>query len=345
MPNIRLPELPLLKMLLKYGRPERPHPHLLEFIGALAFDLLIGEPPSRLHPVTAISKAIEEARERPLPIDDPNIRRLYTTAATALLPFTLARAALAGTAKWERRHRWLGLAARVYLLKCTFAVGKLLEEVQAVREELRVDNIGAAQERLGSLVSRDRSQLDQAQITSAAIESLAKNLTNSIIAPWLAYALFGLPGAITYRIINTMDALIGLHGPVVEQQASAWLGVATTRFNDLLNFVPARLSALLIAAAAPSGEGDPFRALRIMWRDRDRTGNTNAGWTMSTMAGALGVQLENPGRYVLGEPEQPLEPEQIDRAIRITLTASMMAAATTLLISGLRALLERGKRR
>lgn len=344
MPQVRLPRpAPLLRAAweeVQRALPQDASPRLMEFGGALAFDLLLGEPPGRVHPVTAVGKAIEEASERRLPVDHPVVRLAYGAIMAAVLPFTLAHAATAGTAKWERRNRWLGLAARIYLLKSTFSVRKLIHEAKAVEFELATQNVEGARERLRSLVSRDRSQLNQRQIISAAVESLAENLTDSIVAPWLAYALFGLPGALAYRIVNTMDAMIGYHGPPYEH-----LGKAAARLDDLLNFIPARLSALLIAAAARAGQGDPGRALRILWRDRGRTESPNAGWTMSAMAGALGVQLENPGRYVLGEAETPLDPVHIDRAARIVQRASLSAAAMTVLLIAARTLLARRLKR
>jgi adenosylcobinamide-phosphate synthase len=310
----RLPSINLspVKGLIERQTPPRELPNLREFAGAVAFDLLLGEPPNKFHPVVGLGKAIETASKRELPGDDNTVRLAYGAFMATVLPFTLTKAALEGTAKWKRRNARIGLLARIYLLKSSFSIRKLTREAKAVQKALDEGDIEKARERLSSLVSRDRSELDRRQIISATVESLAENLTDGIVGPLIAYAAFGLPGALTYRTINTMDAMIGYHEGHYEQ-----LGKAAARLDDIVNFLPARLSALLIASTARIGDGDPAQAFRTMWRDRTRTESPNAGWTMAAMAGALGVQLENPGRYVLGDPTEPLDTQDIDRATRI----------------------------
>jgi adenosylcobinamide-phosphate synthase len=326
MPQLPSIDLEAIKRLLLDTLPQRELPRLTEFAGAVAFDLLLGEPPNRIHPVAAVGKAIDEAAKRKLPIDDESVRLAYGAFLAVGLPITLTKAAVAGTEKWQRRNRRLGLLARIYLLKCAFSLRKLVKEARAVRKALDTGDLDKARDRLKSLVSRDRSHLDRRQIISAVVESLAENLTDSIVAPWTAYVLAGLPGAVAYRTINTMDAMIGYHEGRLEQ-----LGKAAARLDDLVNFLPARFTAVLIAAMAHSGNGDPGRAFRIMWRDHSRTESPNAGWTMSAMAGALGVQLENPGRYVIGDPTAPLTTEDIERAARIVYAVStvMLVAVST----------------
>jgi adenosylcobinamide-phosphate synthase len=140
---------------------------------------------------------------------------------------------------------------------------------------------------------------------------VSENVTDSFIGPWLAFALFGLPGAVAYRAINTLDSMIGYHGKY------EYLGKASARLDDLVNLVPARLTALLLVFSSALLPGQrAASAWRIMWRDHARTESPNAGWTMSGMAGALGVELEKVGHYRLGDRTRPLEPKDISRAIQ-----------------------------
>src|SRR5262249_31646910 len=143
------------------------------------------------------------------------------------------------------------------------------------------------------------------------IESVAENLSDSLVAPLFYYLIGGLPGALAYRAANTLDAMIGYHG---EYEA---LGKTAARLDDLLNLIPARLSGLLITTAASLGLGDGWSALMTIWRDRARTESPNAGWPMSAAAGALRVRLEKVDHYVLGGEYPDPSPEDVRRAVRL----------------------------
>jgi hypothetical protein len=168
--------------------------------------------------------------------------------------------------------------------------------------------------RMPSLVSRDPSSLTAEQATAATVESVSENMNDSFLAPWLFFALFGLPGAFAYRMINTLDSMIGYRG-VYEH-----LGKASARLDDLVNLIPARLGGLLLVAASGILPDQRIAgAWRIMWQHHGRTQSPNAGWTMSGMAGALGVQLQKVDPdvgYTLGEPNRPIEPKDITRAVQ-----------------------------
>src|SRR5262249_34837731 len=145
------------------------------------------------------------------------------------------------------------------------------------------------------LVSRPTGMLDAGQVTSAAIESVAENLTDAFLAPLLFFVAFGLPGAVMYRVVNTADAMIGYRDGRL-----LYFGRVAARLDDAFNLVPARLAGLLIVAAAAMAGADGRRALSTMRGDHARTASPNAGWTVSAMAGALGVTLAKPGAYSLG---------------------------------------------
>jgi adenosylcobinamide-phosphate synthase len=272
---------------------------------AAALDAALGEPPPYLHPVVWLGR-LAAALERLAPRHGRG-RQLAWGAITALL--LPATAALAG-ALAARGYRALGKAgwvAEATLLKGAFAVRALLVAGEAVRRALVANDGEAARAALRALVSRDTRGLTAGLMAAAAIESLAENTTDSFVAPWLAYLCFGLPGAWAYRAINTLDSMIGYRGRY------EYLGKAAARLDDAANWLPARLSAVILAAAAPAGRGSARRALGTAMRQHRRTASLNAGWTMAAMAGALGVRLEKRGAYVLGDGPEP-RPEDIRRA-------------------------------
>lgn len=283
---------------------------------AAAIDLAAGEPSARLHPVVWLGSAVAFVERRAPRAGRP--RQLGYGGALAV--GGPAVAALAGVVveRVARRLGPVGLVIEAAALKSAFAVRALLIAGREVEAALDADDLERARAGLRSLVSRETDGLPSSLIAAAAIESLAENATDSVIAPWLAYALLGLPGAFAYRAINTLDSMIGYRGPY------EYLGKAAARLDDLANAVPARLAAVLLALAAPIAS-DSFRtALRTAWRDHGRTASPNAGWTMAAMAGALGVRLEKPGAYILGGGREPVAAD-IRRAERIVAAAAALA--------------------
>ena len=214
-----------------------------------------------------------------------------------------------------------------FLLKTTFSVKMLHQTAARVRELLTAGDMAGVRAQMSSLVSRDPSQLTAEQATAATVESVSANIADSIIGPWLAFALFGLPGAVAYRAINTLDSMIGYHGRY------EYLGKASARFDDLVNLIPSRLAGLLLVVASLVLPGQKASdAWRIMLRDHGKTESPNAGWTMSGMAGALGVELEKADHYRLGDATRQVEPEDITRTVR---TMYVVAGAGLLLALGI----------
>lgn len=215
---------------------------------------------------------------------------------------------------------WLGVAIEALALKAMFSLRGLARSAVAVRADLGRADLGAARGGVGrDLVSRPTATLDGAQVASATVESVAENLTDAFLAPVLFFVAFGLPGAVAYRVINTADAMIGYRDP-------PWLhfGRIAARLDDVLNVVPARLAAVALVGAATIAGADGRRAFTTMRRDHGRTASPNAGWTMAAMAGALGVALEKPGAYRLGDGPAPT-PDDITRAVRLLAVAAALA--------------------
>ncbi len=264
---------------------------------------MLGEPPAAWHPVVWYGKLIQlleqAAPQRPLAQFLYGIAMLILATPIALLP-TLGAHVLAQRVQ-ERLVRYprLGILSSALLegasLKPFFALRMLAEAGSTVRYALEQGDLLAARYALRSLVSRDCSQLTAELVAAAAIESLAENLSDSVVAPLFYYVLFGVPGAATYRLFNTFDAMIGYHGRY------EYLGKVAARLDDLLNFVPSRLTALLIIVSAPIFGGNRRTAWRIWRRDARKTESPNAGHPMAAMAGALEVQLEKVNHYILGD--------------------------------------------
>jgi adenosylcobinamide-phosphate synthase len=280
---------------------------------ALALDCL-GEPPEALHPVVWYGKLIQKL-EQAAPIN-PFSQFLYglfmlvLAAPLAALPATIVHK----IARGARQHGSVVSGFTLYVLlegmalKPFFSLSMLVQAGQTVRRYLEQGDLVSARQALRALVSRDCSQLTEELASAAAIESLAENLSDSVVAPLFYYLVFGLPGAAVYRLFNTFDSMIGYHGRY------EYLGKAAARGDDILNLIPSRLTALLILMSAPLFGGNRGNAWCIWRRDAHKTASPNAGHPMATAAGALGLQLEKVGQYTLGDREKKITTHDIQRA-------------------------------
>jgi adenosylcobinamide-phosphate synthase len=187
------------------------------------------------------------------------------------------------------------LAAAALLLKSTFSLRELHRAAQKVKRLLGARQITKARKETSYLVSRDTRKLDREHLVSAVVEMTAESVTDSLVAPLFYWLLLGILGAIAYRVVNTFDSSIGYHGKY------EYLGKFAARLDDVLNYVPARLSGLLLVISAYLRRTNGNGAWRLMQRDHGKTESTNAGWTMSAVAGALGAKLEKPGCYRLSD--------------------------------------------
>ena len=276
---------------------------------AVLLDLVLGEPHYRLHPTVWIGKTVALA-DRLAP-RTPVAGTIAGGVVALIVPALWAVAAYLLVVGLREVHGAAYVLVGAVLLKTTFSVKMLQQVAVQVRSALMSGDIVQVRALMGSLVSRDPSQLSAEQATAATVESVSENISDSFIGPWLAFALFGLPGAVAYRAINTLDSMIGYHG-VYE-----YLGKASAKLDDVVNLVPSRLTGLLLVIGGLALPGQRASgAWRIMLRDHGRTESPNAGWSMSSMAGALGVELEKVGHYRLGDPVRTLEPEDITRAVQ-----------------------------
>jgi adenosylcobinamide-phosphate synthase len=305
---------------------------ILVLLLAVALDLVLGEPPNRFHPTVWIGKTIAGLEK--LSPRTPAGQLMFGGLMVVLIPGAWATAAYLLAVGLDYAHPLAYLLVGAALLKTTFAVRTLHRAASHIRSSLLQGDLAGVRAGMSALVSRDPSRLTAEQAAAATVESVSENLTDSYVGPILAFALFGLPGAVAYRAINTLDSMIGYHGRY------EYLGKASARLDDLINLFPARLTAvfLLISSLLLPGQ-QASAAWRIMWRDHGRTESPNAGWTMSGMAGALGVTLEKVGYYRLGDETRPIEPQDISRAIQsmylVAAQASILAIGIIFLIDGI----------
>ncbi len=277
--------------------------------GAVAYDLLFGEPGKLCHPVIwtgkVVNRFVNQYQGKPVTRLDGAVLLLGTLAIIAgggtiilYLGFSI--------------HPPLGVISGIFLLKSTISLRLLFEEVRRVQEQVET-NIELARNHLRSLVSRNRDNLTKGEMCSAAIESLYESLLDTWMSPLFYYVigsqfgvLTGIGLTLSYKVVNTVDSMIGYPDKEIAE-----LGFAGARADDVLNFLPAKLVAIAIGVAGVS-----WNALRISWRDARVPASPNSGWPMAAGSGFLKVQLRKPGSYILGrEYELPLSVD-IGKALR-----------------------------
>lgn len=278
---------------------------------ALALDAL-GEPPARWHPVVWMGHYLGRARRG---------WRALTPAGQlreGAVSWGLGVGLAAGAGVLASRSPWWVQGA---VLKPLLARKALFDAVTQVQAALVREDLPEARRLLAwHLVSRDTSQLSASEVAGAAIESLAENLSDSVVAPLLAFRLGGLPLASVYRLCNTADAMWGYRTLELE-----WAGKTAARADDLLNLAPARLTALCTLLASGG------RGLGVWARDRRRTSSPNAGHPMSAFAGALGIRLDKRGVYVLNPGGHEPAAEDVEHALKLARTTLFVAVVALLL--------------
>lgn len=293
----------------------------MSIVLAMLIDRLFGEPPARLHPVVWMGCYLAWIGKR-LPALKPGAAFILGTAAW------LAGAAMVALAYSHVRAlimecpRWLAVLGTALLLEPLFALRMLLGEVASVERALR-EGLESGRSRLRRIVSRDTTRLDAGEVRESALESLAENLSDSVVAPLFWFALLGLPGAAVYRFANTADAMWGYRG------RWEWAGKFAARADDVLNFVPARITAVALSLTGRNRR----EVLRRLPQEAARTSSPNSGWPMAALALGLGIRLRKPGVYALNERGAAPVAADVTAALRRVelvawLLAALLAAAT-----------------
>jgi adenosylcobinamide-phosphate synthase len=281
---------------------------------ALAVDRVWGEPPARWHPVVWMGAYLGWAGQRTAPLASAagsHQRRAFWFGALAWSAGALAVWLLGWAVVWllGAAPGWLQAVVLGLLLKPMLAWRMLRDEVAAVEKALG-ESLAAGRARLAWLVSRDVTELDAAQVRESAIETLAENLNDSVVAPLFWFAIAGLPGAALYRFANTADAMWGYRGER-ESRDWTWAGKWAARADDVLSWLPARLTAGLLALVCGAFR---WRELRTQAR---QTPSPNSGWPMAAMALALDVCLSKPGVYQLNPSGRSPQAADTARALQL----------------------------
>lgn len=295
-------------------------------------DAVFGDPQVPWHPIRLIGKLIAAAERRLrrlFPQTRDGERRAGAVMAAAIpASVFLTAAAVSGAAFLLNRYAFLIVES----LMCAslLAAGSLRSESMKVYRAITAGDIEGARRAVSMIVGRDTGSLNEAGITRAAVETVAENASDGVIAPLLFAVIGGAPLGFLYKAINTMDSMVGY-----KNDRYIDFGRAAARLDDAANFVPSRLSAILmIAVSAPLGM-DCKGAARIFHRDRKKHSSPNSAQTEAVCAGALGVRLGGDASYFgklqkkhyIGDDSRPIEPDDIKRANRLMHAASLLAAA------------------
>jgi adenosylcobinamide-phosphate synthase len=296
---------------------------------ALAIDLTVGEFSRPLHPVVWMGKLTSLGlRFSPRRKHRAQLGWGVAVVVLVLAIFVVPAYFLLSYLQGLNTIAYIVVAA--LLLKSTFSIRELRRSALRIKQLLEGGRLGRARVEVRALVSRETRGLDEPHLVSATIESVAENTSDSILSPLFFFLIFGVPGAIGYRVVNTMDAMIGYHGKY------EYLGKFAARLDDMLNFIPARLSGLVMVAAAYLWRMGGKMAWRVMLRDHAKTESINAGWPMSAAAGALRTRLEKIGHYRLGNANSPLSPRLIPPALRLMGMAVLLWGGFCLVVEVIR---------
>jgi len=300
-------------------------------VAALILDDALGEPPEALHPTVWMGRAISALEPLALKLQTAAARRTAGICIAAGLPtltYLLTRSVLGFIPQRLRTP------LEVALFSTTLSMRGLAESALSVERELENGDLGSARAQVGTFVGRDTVSLSESEVVRAAVESVAENTSDGVAAPMFYGVLFGAPGALAYKAINTLDSMIGYkHPPYTD------LGHASARLDDFANFVPSRLTALTTAAAS----GHFKIALATTRRFAPLTASPNAGWPEAAFAGALGLRLGGTNTYggtthggpTLGTGRPPTAGDA-RRAVALMRRTCALLAGLALLYAGLR---------
>lgn len=313
---------------------------LLAWGVAWLLDYWLGDPPHWPHPVRWIGHLINAMQRL--------VRRLCTSErALKIGGGVLWLVVVASTwgVSWgvlhlaNKLHPWLGWLVEVWMIYTVLAARCLSDAALEVYRALKDGTLAESREKLSWIVGRDTSQLERPQITRAVVETVAENSVDGVIAPLFFLMLGGAPLAMAYKAVNTLDSMVGY-----KTEKYRAIGYVSAKLDDVANFIPARLSWLLLSIAAFCLRANPRQALHIGWRDRYQHSSPNCAWPEATVAGALGIRLGGPNDYFgervekpwMGDEMRGIALEDITRTIQLMMLASLQAL---LLFAALRGLL------
>ncbi|HEB4873729.1 TPA: cobalamin biosynthesis protein [Kluyvera ascorbata F0526] len=302
---------------------------LLAWCLAWVLDFIIGDPHSWPHPVRWIGNLINAVQRAVRRVCHSDLALRVGGGVMWLAVVGLTYAIAWGVLHLAASvHPWLGFGVEVWMIFTVLAGRCLAQSAQAVERPLRAGDLAESRIKLSWIVGRDTSQLQPEQINRAVVETVAENTVDGIIAPLFFLLLGGAPLAMAYKAVNTLDSMVGY-----KHEKYRAIGMVSARLDDVANFIPARLSWLLIGLAAFICRDNGARALHIGWRDRKNHSSPNCAWSEATVAGALGIHLGGPNDYFgervnkpwIGDEHRPIAIDDISRTIRLMWVASTLA--------------------
>jgi adenosylcobinamide-phosphate synthase len=290
---------------------------------ALGIDFVFGDPKNRYHPTAWIGALI--AKLTPLAKNQntyaEKLGGIFVVAITVGVVVTLLSILDAGISLLTTD--WVTIVVSgvvvVILLKTTIAVRGMEKHAKAVLESLDQDNLDMARTNLSMIVKRNTKNLDKNHVISGVLESISENTVDGITGPLFYFALFGLPGAFVYRVINTADSMIGYKTDIFKN-----VGWFAATCDTILNYIPSRLTGLVMIISAAILQNNWKESYKIMIRDGKKTESHNAGYPMAALAGALETKFEKINHYKLGDGEIMLTKEHVNSALTMMKLTSIL---------------------
>ncbi len=304
--------------------------HLISLLLGFFLDLALGDPHWAPHPVRAMGAliaALEKLLRRCFP-KTPRGELAGGAVLAVLVPGICTGVGAAVFRLCGLLSPWFRLAAETVLCYQLLAARSLRDESMKVYTALKTGSLEDARRAVSMIVGRDTERLDEAGVTRAAVETVAENASDGVIAPLLYMALGGGLAGLAYKAVNTMDSMVGY-----KNDKYLYFGRAAAKLDDAVNYIPARLAGLLMCLAAALSGGNSKKAFQIWKRDRRNHSSPNSAQTEAAMAGALGLQLAGPSYYfgklvekpTIGDPDRSIVPEDIPFACRIMLATAALA--------------------
>jgi len=292
---------------------------------AFLIDLVFGEVPDRIHPTLWMGKVTAYFKSK-LKNENSRVEKINGVLLCLLL-IVLFVIPVYFMLFWV--HEFFGwlpyIVASAIVLQTTFAIKCMKQYTLPVADSVEKGDYDRARQLLPFIVRRNPTELTKRHIISAAVETIAEGTTDGITSPFFYFALFGVPGAVAFRVVNTLDSMVGYKD--LDHINIGWF---SAKMDTIANYIPSRLTAILMMLSALLLRENWRKSWRILQRDRKNTASHNAGWTISTMAGALNIQLEKPGFYKIGD-NNDLSPTHIIKALRImVLTATLFGVSIIL---------------
>lgn len=292
--------------------------HLIAMTFAYIIDLIIGDPKNLPHPVRLIGSVIAYVERR---WNNGNFRKWKGILTVVLTMGLVMSITVIVTVVAYEIHRWVGIGLEAILIASTIATKGLADAAYDVYRPLKQKNVDLARQHLSRIVGRDTEKLTEAEMTRATVETVAENTSDGITAPLLWAFIGGAPLALAYRAINTCDSMLGY-----KNARYAQFGWASARLDDVVNYIPSRLSGfLMVLVNKPVPPLTKRHCFRILFRDAKKHASPNSGWLEAAMAALLGVQLGGANTYngivskgaLIGEQHVPLQKQQIVQATSI----------------------------